>query len=78
MEAGSNLDLNENPHACREKESNSNKGQEALQPLLPNLMKVFVCGALLAQREAAYAFANLLVGKGKSVQLHILHMLKAS
>lgn len=78
MEAGSSLDLDDNLHACREKEGNSHTGQQALQPLLPSLLKVFVCGTVLAQREAAYALANLLVGKGKSMQLHMLHVLKAS
>ena len=61
-----------------EKDSNSHKGQEAMQPLLCNLLKVFVCGTVLSQREAKYAFALLLVGKRKSVQLYMLHMLKAS
>lgn len=80
MEAESILDLDDISHACREKESNSHKGQQALQPLLPSLLKVFVCGTVLAQREAAYALANLLVGKGESMQLHVIYfcMLQAS
>ena len=70
MSAKSMQDLNESKHACREKESRSHRGQQALQPLLPALLNVFLCGAVYTQREAAYAFANLLVGKGK-VMYHI-------
>lgn len=47
-------------------EAKSHRGQQALQPLLPALLNVFITGELHAQREAAYAFANLLAAKGNS------------
>lgn len=53
-------------HACRKGEAGGHKGQQALQPLLPALLTVFVNAELHAQREAAYAFANLLAAKGNS------------
>ncbi|KAL3130494.1 hypothetical protein ABBQ38_008311 [Trebouxia sp. C0009 RCD-2024] len=48
---------------CRKGEAGGHKGQQALQPLLPALLTVFVNAELHAQREAAYAFANLLAAK---------------
>ena len=47
-------------HECRENNSNTDRRSQVLWPLLPALVHVFANGKAHAQREAAYALANLL------------------